>query len=103
MMKCINAFARDVQVGQRESQKQRARKKDTGPPPLTKAQFRNIVNQIASGEIVLPDVQDLNDNDRITTWASLMPVLLSTLWTSRSTCPRRKFASPLRSAAASST
>ena len=71
MMQCIDSFAHKVRIGQRESQKQRARKQQAGPPPLTKAQIQAIVNKIASGEIKLPDLQEMNDKDLITIWALL--------------------------------
>ena len=47
-----------------------------GPPaPVTKKQIRDIVKAINSGKLKLPDLDldNINDKDVVTMWASIIP------------------------------
>ena len=69
VMACLNAFAHAVKSGPKLSQRQR--KAQPGPPRLTKKQIQDIVHKTASGQIKLPDLQPLHDDDLTSVWALL--------------------------------
>ena len=69
VLACLNSFAHSVQSGPRLSQKQR--KRQPGPPKLTKKQIAEIVHKFPTGQITLPELPELNDEDLVSVWALL--------------------------------
>ena len=95
MLACIQSFAHLVQVGEKQSQKARKESsKVKRPSPLTKAQIQAIVHKISTGEITLPELPDLSDDDLITIWA---------LWDAGSSARWRSFRTAVPAVLKSST
>ena len=72
--RCLNALTllhiKSVS-GTNSPKKQRTAAHKKEPPPLTKAQIRDIVHKISTGAIKLPDLPDMRDQDLVTVWALL--------------------------------